>query len=69
MSAVVLVTGDYRVTTVAEIFAVLQAEGKINSHFSHYKHVARKSGLSVEDFRVLMHMGRVARERAGGGCW
>ena len=65
MFAAILTAGDDRVATIAEIFAALQAEGKVNSRFGHYKHVAGKSGLSVEDFGVLIHMGKVGGKRAG----
>lgn len=54
--------GVYQVTTTAEICAAVQAEGKISSYFEHYKHIAEKSGLPVED---LIHMGRAGAEIAG----
>lgn len=48
--------GHQQVTTVAGISEALQAEGEMNCHFGHYRHVAVQPGLAVEDFRGLIHV-------------
>lgn len=66
--AAVLMVGHWQVTTTAGISEALQAEGEVNFHFGHYRHVAVQLGLAGEGLRGLIHMRRAGRDRAGG-CW
>lgn len=66
--AAVLMVGHEQVTSTAGISEALQAEGEMNCHSGHYRHVAVQPDLAEEDFRGLSPMWRAGRERAGN-CW